>query len=274
MNAYGVDVLHSADCDCMVIRVTHNLKLDLLVSLNALLNKHLMNGRELECIKSDLNKLLLVVCKSAARAAEGKCGTKNYGVTDSLCRFLCFLNAVRDLGGDSGLADRLTKLLEELSVLCSLNTLARRTQKLGVTLLEDSLLFKLHSEIKSRLSADTGHDSVRTLVAEYLRDIFKRQGLHIHLVRNSRVCHNRRGVGVYEYDLISLLLERKTSLRARIVKLCCLADYDRTRADNQNFLQICSLCHIYLHFFLYTSAIKDKYIFCFWLPPGGSCQRS
>ena len=74
-----------------------------------------MNGRKLERVKTNLNELLLAVCKSAARAAEGERGTKNYGVANSCGRLLCFLNAVRDLGGDSRLADRLTKLLEKLS---------------------------------------------------------------------------------------------------------------------------------------------------------------
>ena len=66
MNAYGVDILHTADGYCMVVGVTHNLKLYLFIALNALLDKNLMNGRKLECVYTYLDKLLLIVCKSAA----------------------------------------------------------------------------------------------------------------------------------------------------------------------------------------------------------------
>ena len=72
MNAYGVDVFHTADCDCVVLRVTHNLKLDFLVALNALFDKNLMHGRKLEGVDTDINKLLLVVGKTAACAAQCK----------------------------------------------------------------------------------------------------------------------------------------------------------------------------------------------------------
>ena len=67
----------------MVIGVAHNLKLDLLISLNALFNKNLVNVRELECVKTYLVKLSFVVGKATARTAEGKRGTKNNRVTDA-----------------------------------------------------------------------------------------------------------------------------------------------------------------------------------------------
>ena len=63
-----------------------------------------------------------------------------------------------------------------------------------------------------------------------------------------RVCHDSCGVGVYKHYFVALLLERKTCLRARIVEFRSLTYYYRSGANDQDLLQISSLCHIYLHF--------------------------
>ena len=245
VNANGVDILHTADGDSVICAVTHNLKLNLLISLNALFNKNLMHGRKLKCIDTNLNELVLVVCEAAACTTEGECRTKNYGIADTLGSRLCLIKIVCDFGGDSGLTDRLAKLLKELSVLCPLNRLGAGAEKLGAALLKNTLLLKLHSKVKTCLTADTGKDSVGTLETKNLRNIFKGEGLHIHLVRNGGVGHDGCRVGVNENYLVALLLKCKAGLCTCIVKLCRLTDYDRARADNHNPLNISSLCHIY-----------------------------
>ena len=243
VNADGVDVLHSADGDRVVCAVAHNLELDLLVALDALLDKDLMNGRESERVGADFDQLCFVVCKSAARAAESECRAENYGVAYSLCRSLSFLKAVGDLGGDYRLADRLTELLEELSVLCALDRLARRAEKLDAAFLKNALLLELYSEVEPGLTAYSGKNSVGTLVADDLCYIFKSERLHVDLVRDGRVGHDRRRVGVYENYLVALLLERKTRLRARIVEFSRLTDNDRAGAYDHYSFDVCSFCH-------------------------------
>ena len=92
VNTDGIDVFHSADGDRVVKRVAHYLKLYLLISLNALLNKHLVNGRELERVKTDLVKLLFVVGKASSRTAERERRTEHDGISDPLCRRLRLFN--------------------------------------------------------------------------------------------------------------------------------------------------------------------------------------
>ena len=91
MNADRVDIFHTADGDCLVIRVTHNLEFDFFISLNALFNQYLVNRGELESVCTDFDKLLLVISKAAACTAECECGTEYNGVTDSFGCFLCFV---------------------------------------------------------------------------------------------------------------------------------------------------------------------------------------
>ena len=243
VNTNGVDVLHTADGDSVVGGVTHNLELDLLVASNALLYENLANGRRIKRANRKLAKLLFVIGKATASTAEGKRGAKNYGVADLFRNGNGLLNGVGYVGGDNRLTDGLTKLLEQLSVLCSLDTLEGGSKKLNAALFKDTLLLKEHCHIKTGLSADTGNDSVGALVSDYLRDVFKGQGLHIYLVRNGGVGHYRCGVGVYEDYLIALLLQRKTRLRTCVIELCRLTDNDRTGADYHDSFDVCSLCH-------------------------------
>ena len=253
VNANGVDVLHTTDGDRVVSAVAHNLELDLLISLYALLYKNLMNGGCRKCADRKLAKLLFGICKSAACTTKGERGTKNYGIADLCrCRYR-LLKCVRDVRGDDRLADRFTKCLEKLSVLGSLNRLGRGTEELYAGLTKDALLFKLHRKVKSGLSTDTGYDRVGTLVSDDLCHVLKSKRLHIHLVRDGGVGHYGRGVRVDEDYLVSLLLKCKTRLCSCIVELCCLSDYDGAGADDHNSFEVCSLCHFYISSKFYKS---------------------
>ena len=229
----------------MVGGVTHDLKLDLLVTFDALLNEHLMDGGEFKSVDTDLHKLGFIVGKATSGTAQGKGGTEHHGITDALGCSLGLLQIVGDLGGDDRLTDGLTQLLEQLSVLGALDGFTGCTQKLGMALLENALLLQLHGQIQTRLTADTGHDGVGALIAKDLRHVFQRQGLHIHLVGDGSVGHDGSGVGVHQHHLIALFLESKASLGARVVELGSLTDDDGARADDQNLFEVCSFCHCF-----------------------------
>ena len=194
MNANGIDVFHTTNCDSVVLTIAHNLKLDLLKALYASLNENLANRRCGKCTLCNLASFFFVVSKAAACTTKSKCGTKNYGITNSCCSSNCVLNIFCNFRWNNGLTDFLAKLLKKLSVFGSFNRLGGCAEKLNATLAKDSFFLKQHRKVKTRLSADAGHDRVRALVSYNFRNIFKCQGLHIHLVRNTRVRHNGSGV--------------------------------------------------------------------------------
>ena len=232
VNTHRINILHAADGNGVIRRVAHDLKLNLLVALHTLFDQNLMYGRKLKGVGADLHQLRLVVGKAATRTAKRKGGTKHHGISDPFGCFFCLLKTVRNLRGNDGLTNGLTKLLEQLSVLCPLNALAAGTQQLHAALLQNSLFFQLHRQIQARLSADSGNDGIGTLVAKNLRNVFKGQGLHVYLVRNGGIRHDRGRIGVHQNHLVSLLLQSKTRLRSRIVKFCRLTDHDGTGANN------------------------------------------
>ena len=96
MDTYGVDVLHATDSNGGVVLVTHHLELDLLVTLDALLNEYLVYGRENQCVTHNLAQLLLIVGKATTGTTKGKCRTKHYRVTNLLGSLNAILHSVHN----------------------------------------------------------------------------------------------------------------------------------------------------------------------------------
>ena len=66
-------------------------------------------------------------------------------------------------------------------------------------------------------------------------------GLYVGRLRHLGIGHHSRGIGVHEHDLVALLPQRLHGLDAGVVELASLPDHNRTRTDDQNLLQICTL---------------------------------
>ena len=245
MDAHGVDVLHAADADGRVVVIAHHLELDLLVALDALLDEHLMHGRKEQGVAHHLAQLLLVVGEAAARAAQRIGGTQHDGIADLGGDLDGLLDRHGDLRLDHRLAQRFAQLLEKFAVLGAFDRLERGAQNLDLALLQNALLGELHREVQTRLAAQSRHDGVGALEADDLGDVFERQRLHVYLVRNMRVGHDRGGVGIHENHLVALFLECEAGLRARIVEFGGLSDDDRAGTDDHYLLYISSLRHFY-----------------------------
>ena len=202
-----------------------------------------MDGGEREGVFRERGQLRVVVGKAAARAAERERRAQHHGVADLARRRAAFGDARCDLAREHRLAERLAQRLELLAVLRAGDALRPRAEHLDLALLQHALLRERHHEVQSRLSADAGHDRVRALIADDARHIFRRERLHIYLVRDRGVGHDRRGVGVCEHDLIALLAQGETGLRAGVVKFGGLSDHDRARADHEDLVDVGSLRH-------------------------------
>ena len=123
------------------------------------------------------------------------------------------------------LTQSLAQLFEELSILRHFDTLERCSENLHLTLLEHTLLSELHRQVQTCLTSQTGDNGIGTLEADNLRYILQCQWLHIYLIGNMGIGHNRCWVRVDQDNLITLLFEGETRLSSRVVKLCCLT-YD------------------------------------------------
>ena len=203
MDSHGIQVLHVADYDSGIICVPHYLVLDLLIALDALLYKHLMNRRQGQRISHHVLHFLRIVGEAATGSAQSKSGAENYGVTDLLCGLKTLLDAVGDLRGYHGLTDPLAELLKLLPVLGTADAGRIGSQKLDLALCQNPLIVELHSQVKTSLSADARHQCVGTLVAADPCHIFQCQRLHIDLICHCIICHDGRRIRVRQHHLIS-----------------------------------------------------------------------
>ena len=243
MDTYRIDVLHATDRDGRIVGVTHHLVFDLLIPLDALFDEHLMHRREDQRVAHQLLQLLAVVGEAAARTAQREGRTQHHRIADPLGGGDALLHVVGDMRRQHRFAQPLAQLLEQLAVFGLLDALERRTQNLDLALLQHALLGQLHGQIQARLAAQPRHDGIGTLVTDDLGHVFERQRLHIDLVGDMRVGHDRRRIGIHQDHLVPLLFQREAGLRPRIVELGGLTDHDRPRADHHYFLDIRSLRH-------------------------------
>ncbi len=79
---------------------------------------------------------------------------------------------------------------------------------------------------------------VRLFPDDDLFDEVRRDRLDIGRVRQPRIGHDRRGVGIDQHDPVALGLQRLAGLRARIVEFAGLTDDDGSGADDQNAVDI------------------------------------
>ena len=226
VDTHGIDVLHAADGDGMVVGIPHDLELDLLVALDGLLHQHLMDRRQGEGVQADLHQFFFIIGKAAAGAAQGEGGPQNHGVANAQGRGLGFLDGVGDLGGDDRLADGQAHLLKQLPILRPLDGGAGGAQQLYPALLQDALLLQLHGKVQTGLTADAGDDGIGTLITDDFRDVFQRQRLHVHLIGDDGIRHDGSGVTVAQHHLVALFLQGQAGLGSRIVKLRRLTNDD------------------------------------------------
>ena len=243
MDPHRVQVLHIADRDRRIPGIADDLIFDLLIALDALFHQHLVHGRELKGIAADFGQFLLVVGKPAACSPQSKGRPKYDRVADFPCSFYRVLHIIGDPGGDHRFSKPFAELLESFAILRTLNTAALRSEQFDPAFPEDALSLKLHGEIQPGLPAYSGQDGIRPFKADDSGHVFQGQRLHIDFIRNCRICHDRGGIGVAEYDLVSLFFQRIACLRARVIKLRSLADHDGPRPDDHDFMKICPFRH-------------------------------
>ena len=98
--------------------------------------------------------------------------------------------------------------------------------------------------VKPGLAAHRWQQGIGPFFLDYLGNEFRCDRLDIGGVCQTRVGHDRRRVGVHQNDPVSLGLQRFAGLRAGIIKLTGLADNDRSRANDQDAVDICTFRHV------------------------------
>ena len=169
MDAQRIDVLHGADRDAGVVRVAHDLVLDLLPADQAALDHHLADGAQPEAGAAALPIRLLGVHDAAAGATQREGGPDDrgqaddaQGVVDARLAF-CVRGPLDDHRRRVRLADAVEQVAEPLPVLGHLDGLDGRAQQSRAEALQQAGMRHLDGQVEGRLAAEAGQDALGPL---------------------------------------------------------------------------------------------------------------
>ena len=164
-------------------------------------------------------------------------------------------------------ADLGHRVLELLAVFRLVDRFRRRADQLDLVLLQHAVRVQIERAVQRGLAAHRRQDRVRALLGDDALDHFPRDRLDVGHVGRVRVGHDRRRIAVDENDLVAFLTQRLACLRARVIELARLADDDRTRADDEDALDVCPLGHnalanVFLNSFRRRAALMTLRALC------------
>mmetsp|Transcript_36585 Transcript_36585/g.79850 ORF Transcript_36585/g.79850 Transcript_36585/m.79850 type:complete len:442 (-) Transcript_36585:1351-2676(-) len=222
VNAHGVEVLHVADGDAIVVCIPHDLILKLLPTLQALVHDNLWTVHQSHL--HQLPQLALVRGEAAAQAAQGKGCPHQDGVADLGRSFhsLLHFGAASTLGhAVAALGDGLG---EELAVFSGDDGLDRCAQHLHVVLGKHALLLKLDGAVQRSLAAEGAQNAIRPLPLDHLCHKLDIDGQEVDTVSIIEGSLHRRDVWVDQNRIHTALAQGLDGLAAGIVELARLAD--------------------------------------------------
>ena len=97
--------------------------------------------------------------------------------------------------------------------------------------------------VEGGLTSHRRQKSIRAFLGNDSLDRFPVNGLDIDCVGRLRIGHDRRRVGINEYDPVPLFLKRLACLRPGIIKFTSLADNDRAGTNDQDTVYVGSFWH-------------------------------
>mmetsp|Transcript_132073 Transcript_132073/g.313032 ORF Transcript_132073/g.313032 Transcript_132073/m.313032 type:complete len:284 (-) Transcript_132073:1157-2008(-) len=232
MDAHGVQVFHVAHRDAVVVLVSHHLVLQLLPTLQGLVDDHL--GAVDQSHRHQLPKLVLVVGEAAAQPAKGECGPHQHRVANLLCGMDCFRHRPAAAALGDPLAAGVHHLAEEVAVLRLDDGLDGGAQHLHVEAIKDPLLVEPARAVQGRLAAEGHEDAVRALPVDDLGHELRGHRQEVNAVRHARRGLNGGDVRVDQHGHDAGLLQGLQRLAARVIELSCLADRQTAGAQHQH----------------------------------------
>ena len=137
------------------------------------------------------------------------------------------------LGGLHG--DFVQLLDEEVAVLRVHDGFHGSAQHLDAILLQDAFLIQFRATVQGRLPAKGQQDAVGTLLLDDTLHEVRSNGEEIHLVGNAFRGLNRCDVGVDQHGADALFTQGLQRLRAGVVELAGLTDFQCARAQHEHF---------------------------------------
>ncbi len=243
MHTHRVEILDGADDDAVVVLVAHDFHLVLFPPQHGFVDEDFGGWRGIEAGGRDLLKLFHVVGHAAACAAHRETGADDDGQADALDRRARFFHrmrqrVLRNLETDAG-----HRLVEQAAILRLVDGRKVRADQLDAVFFQHAGLRQFLGAVERRLAAHGGQQRVRLLLGDDLLHELRQDRLDISRIRQLRIGHDRRRVGVDENDAVAFAFKRLHRLRTGVIELTRLPDNNGPRADDENGRNVSAFGH-------------------------------
>ena len=243
VHAHGVDVLDGADDDHVVGPVAHDLELELVPAGHRLLEQHLGDGAQSQAVLGHAAQALAVVGDAAAGAAQREGRAHDQRQAEIVRGPLDLGQRGRDDAARHAQADLLHGGAELAAVLGAADGLGVGADHLDLPEVEHAALLELDRQVEGGLAAERRQQRVGALDLDDARQRGQIERLDVGAGGEVGVGHDRRRVGVDQHDLVAFVGEHLAGLRAGVVELAGLADDDRSRADDEDLVEVVAARH-------------------------------
>ncbi len=224
--------------------VADHFHLVLLPAEHRFLDQHLVGRRGFDAAGDDRVEFVAVVGDAAAGAGKREGRSDDGRQAGHFQRLARFFQIVGERALRRFEPDAVHRLAEQQAVLGLVDRLLGRADHFDVEFLEHALAGQRQRGVERGLAAHGGQQRVGPLALDDLGHHVGRDRLDIRGIRQPRVGHDRRRVGVDQDDPVALRLERLARLHAGIIELARLADDDRAGADDEDGFDIGALRHL------------------------------
>ena len=238
--AKGIEILHVAHGDAVVVAVAHYLVFYLLPTLEGFLYEYLVG--EGEGFGGNRVEFAFVVAETGTQASQCVCSTHDYRISKLACSGsgFCLRGCrMRTYGVDAYLVET---VYEKLAVLGVDDGLDRRSEHFHAITLQHSATEKFDSAVEGGLPSERQQYALGTFFLYYFFDEGWGDRQEVYLVGNAFRGLYGCDVGVYENCGQPFLAQGLQGLRSAVIELSGFSDLECSGTEDKDFFQ-CAVCH-------------------------------
>ena len=244
MNAHRVQVFDRADHHKVVLNVAHHFEFVFFPTDDRFLDQDLVHPAVIKPHTHNRPKFLEILADPASRSTERKTRPDDHGITYLACNSFGVFDRIRKITSGKIESYFLHRLFEFLAVLGFFDGFIFRADHFHAVFCKNSFFVGFHRKIQPCLSAHGRQHRLRPFLGNHLFKKLHGQRFDIRRVRELRVCHDGRRVGIDERHLITFFAQGFDRLSSGIIEFAGLTDNDRPGPDDQNFFDIRSFRHL------------------------------